>query len=263
MKDPIQFYNKNIPDIEEVVMIRFDSISDNCIYVTLMEYNISGIIIFKELSRKRVRTRNLRQLAPIGRTVPAVVTNDSNSDTISLTRKRITEDEINDFSDKYKKNRKVISILENLSHTTNMTFNDTLTKILHVLDRKYVETEEFKSVYDLMKESYTDLEYMDDLRLDPTIISNFRELIIRNFPKEIKKIQLKVALVSNSINGINTIKEIFVQIQKDFPEIKIFLEKTPYYIIELLQNDDSQLNKIKEYIQTKILEDNGIYKEIK
>ena len=263
MKDPIQFYNKKIPDVEEVVMIRFDDISDNCIYVTLMEYNISGIIIFKELSRRRVKTKNLRQLAPIGRTVPAVVTNESNAETITLTRKRITEDEINEFSEKYKKNRKVISILENLSHTTNMSFNEILINILHVLDKKYIETEQYESVFDLMKESYTNLEYLDDLELDQTIISKFKELIIKNFPKEVEKIQLKVALVSNSINGINTIKEIFAEIQKDFPEIKIFLDKTPYYVIELLHNHDSQLQKIKEYIQTKMLEDNGIFKEIK
>ena len=73
MKDQLKYYNRQYPQVDEVVMIRIDDIGESCVNVTLMEYDIGGIIIFKELWNKRLRKKNLRQAAPIGRTMPAQV----------------------------------------------------------------------------------------------------------------------------------------------------------------------------------------------
>ena len=73
MKDQIKYYKRKYPLVDEMVMIRIDNIGEACVNVTLMEYDIEGIIVFKELWAKRLRKRNLRQAAPIGKCMPAQV----------------------------------------------------------------------------------------------------------------------------------------------------------------------------------------------
>ena len=247
MKDPIKYYNKEYPDVDEMVMIRIDNIGESCVNVTLMEYNIQGIIVFKELWHRRLRKRNLRQAAPIGRSMPAQVMSnrDDGSKVISLTKKRITPEETKDFSKLFSKNRKIISMIENLSHILSLDFKDLTKKIIHKLNEKYIENNEydFDSIHDLMETYNDDFSYLDFLDLDANLKENFIDIIQKNFKVEDIKLSVKIALVSNSPQGINTVKEILLKHESENPDINMYLDTSPYYIFETVTTD---LNKYKK-----------------
>lgn len=263
MKDPIQFYNRKIPLQDEIVMIRYDEIAENCVYVTLMEYNIKGMIIFKELSKRRLRKRNLQQAAPIGKFAPAVVSEETDDNIIVLTRRRVTDDEVRSFSEVYKKNRKIISMMENLSYYFKWDINKAFELITHPLDERYIESEEYEDLYSLF-ENTDDLSYLDDLNIEVEVKDKLKEIICKNFIQSSEKISVKMAIVSNSLEGINVTKEILTTILNTYKDISICLEKSPYYIMEMMSNnpnnDLTKLKKIAEEIGKLIVAKQGNFK---
>ena len=270
MKDPIKYYSKEYPDVDEMVMIRIDNIGESCVNVTLMEYNIQGIIVFKELWHRRLRKRNLRQAAPIGRTMPAQVMSnkEDGSEVITLTKKRITPEETKEFSKIFSKNRKIISMVENLSHSLSLDFKDLCKKIIHKLNQEYVECQdnEFESIHDLMESSHNDFSYLDSLDLDSKTKEYFIEIIQKNFRVEEIKLFAKIALVSNSPQGINTVKEILLKHESENPDINMYLDTSPYYIFETVTTDlntyKKKLNNLVTNVQTDLVANNCQFKLI-
>ncbi len=269
MKNPLKFYNKKLPCLDEIVMMRYDEIAENCVYVTLLEYNLKGIIIFKELSKRRLRKRNLRQAAPIGKFAPAIVCEEPDEDSnISLTRKRLTDDEVRDFSEKYKKNRKIISIMENMGYFFKKDIQEMFNLIIHPLSSEYIEdNEDYDTIYDFFEDQYNDFSYLDSLDINDEISEKFKELILKNFAKAEEKIQMKMAIVSNTLEGINITKEILCKYEKENSDINFYLDKAPYYIMEKMsndiKNDSKRFNTICEEIGKFILSKKGNFKLIK
>lgn len=67
-----RFYEKEYPDLEEVVMVNVKDIAEMGAYVTLLEYNnIEGMIMFSELSRRRIRS--IHKLIRVGRNEAVMV----------------------------------------------------------------------------------------------------------------------------------------------------------------------------------------------
>jgi translation initiation factor 2 subunit 1 len=264
MKDQIKYYNRKYPLVDEIVMIRIDSIGESCVNVTLMEYDTVGIIVFKELWQRRLRKRNLRQAAPIGRTMPAQVTSaDGQNSVITLTKKRITPEETKEFSEKFSKNKQVISIVENTSHTTGKDFKLLIQQIIHVLNEKYVENELYESILDLFEKSNTDdnFDFLNDLNIDQIVKDHLLDNIKKKFKPEVKKLEAKIALLSSSHQGINLIKTILKESEQNNPEFTFCLEKTPYYKIEITTENESLYNKkleaIVDNIQKEMLSNDG------
>ena len=274
MKDQLKYYNRKYPLVDEMVMIRIDSIGESCVNVTLMEYDMEGIIVFKELWNRRLRKRNLRQAAPIGRTVIAqVMTADSeegDNNVITLTKKRITQDEIKEFSSKYSKNKQVISMIENISHTSNSDFEYLMKNVVHSLNEKYVEDTEnedaFDSILDLFEEANTDndFEFLNELEITSEVKNQIIEFIKNKFKPEVVKVSAKIALLSSSIEGINLIKNVLQNNVKENPEFNFYLDKTPYYIIEINTDQQRMYNKklesIINNIKSQILSKDGQFK---
>ena len=262
MKDQLKYYNRQYPLVDEMVMIRIDSIGESCVNVTLMEYDIGGIIIFKELWNRRLRKRNLRQAAPIGKTMPAQVTisDDSQGDNnvVCLTKKRITPEETKEFSQVYSKNRQIISFMENLTHTNKIEFNTLIEKIVHPLNRDYVEsdTADYDSILDLFEEAKNEenFSFLDKLDISSKIKEDLIELINNKFKPTLEKISVKLALLSSSYLGINVIKNVLIKSETENKEFSYYLDKTPYYKIEIT-TDKSHIYKKKLETIVKLIED--------
>ena len=276
MKDQLKYYNRKYPLVDEMVMIRIDSIGESCVNVTLMEYDMEGIIVFKELWNRRLRKRNLRQAAPIGRTVIAqVMTADSEegeNNVITLTKKRITPEEIKEFSSIYSKNKQVISMIENISHTSNTDFNYLMEKVVHFLNSKYVENSDndnnYESILDMLEEANTDndFEFLDEIEIKLEVKNQIIEFVKNKFKPEVVKLSAKIALLSSSIQGINLIRDVLINNEKQNPDFSFYLDKTPYYVIEINTDNKKLYNKklesIVNNIQKQILSNDGQFKLI-
>lgn len=54
-----RFYEKEYPDVDDVVIVKVKNIAEMGAYVSLLEYNnIEGMILMSELSRRRIRSIN-------------------------------------------------------------------------------------------------------------------------------------------------------------------------------------------------------------
>lgn len=273
MKDQIKYYKRKYPLVDEMVMIRIDNIGEACVNVTLMEYDIEGIIVFKELWAKRLRKKNLRQAAPIGKCMPAqVMATEGNREgvdkLISLTKKRLTPDEISEFSKLFTKNKQVISLIENLSHITETNFEVLIEKIIHELNHRFIEIEEsdYESILDIFEEAEKndDYNFLEDLDLSDVVKENLIGLIKKKFKPINEKVSVKLALLSNSNEGINMIKRVLIASENENQDFSYYLDKTPYYNIEINTDEPrlykKKLDQIVNNIQTEILSNKGQFK---
>jgi S1 RNA binding domain len=65
-------YETKYPEVDMAVMIQVKHIAEMGAYVSLLEYNnIEGMILFSELSRRRIRS--VSSLIKVGRQEPAIV----------------------------------------------------------------------------------------------------------------------------------------------------------------------------------------------
>lgn len=273
MKDQIKYYKRKYPLVDEMVMIRIDNIGEACVNVTLMEYDIEGIIVFKELWAKRLRKRNLRQAAPIGKCMPAQVMATEGemecvNKLVSLTKKRLTSDEISEFSKIFTKNKQVISLIENLSHITETNFEVLIEKIIHELNQKFIEVEEpdYESILDIFEEAEKNDEYefLEDLDLSDEVKENLISLIKKKFKPINEKVSAKLAILSNSNEGINMIKRVLGASENENQDFNYYLDKTPYYNIEINTDEPrlykKKLDQIVNNIQSEILSNKGQFK---
>lgn len=54
-----RMYEQKYPEVDEAVTVKVNQIAEMGAYVSLLEYdNIEGMILFSELSRKRIRSIN-------------------------------------------------------------------------------------------------------------------------------------------------------------------------------------------------------------
>ncbi|CAA0834426.1 Eukaryotic translation initiation factor 2 subunit 1 [Striga hermonthica] len=67
-----RMYEARYPEVDQAVMIQVKSMADSGAYVSLLEYNnIEGMILFSELSRRRIRS--ISSLIKVGRIEPVMV----------------------------------------------------------------------------------------------------------------------------------------------------------------------------------------------
>lgn len=68
----MRYYEKSLPDVDEVVMCQVKQIAEMGAYVKLLEYdNADGMILLSELSRRRIRS--IQKLIRVGRNEVVVV----------------------------------------------------------------------------------------------------------------------------------------------------------------------------------------------
>ncbi|KAJ1428615.1 Translation initiation factor 2, alpha subunit [Sesbania bispinosa] len=89
-----RMYEAKYPEVDMAVMIQVKNIADMGAYVSLLEYNnIEGMILFSELSRRRIRS--VSSLIKVGRIEPVMVLRvDKEKGYIDLSKRRVSEEDI-------------------------------------------------------------------------------------------------------------------------------------------------------------------------
>lgn len=89
-----RFYEERFPEVDDVVMVQVRSIAEMGAYVSLLEYgNIEGMILFSELSRRRIRS--VQKLIKVGRQEPVMVLRvDKEKGYIDLSKRRVSPEDV-------------------------------------------------------------------------------------------------------------------------------------------------------------------------
>jgi len=132
-----RMYEQRFPEVDAAVMIQVKHIADMGAYVSLLEYNnIEGMILFSELSRRRIRS--ISSLIKVGRQEPAIVLRvDRDKGYIDLSKRRVSEEEAHACEDRYNKSKLVHSIMRHVAETLEVDLEPLYQRIGWPLYRKY------------------------------------------------------------------------------------------------------------------------------
>ena len=89
-----RWYEKEFPEVDELVMVQVKEIASMGAYVRLLEYgNIEGMILLSELSRRRIRSIN--KLIRVGKNEAVMVLRvDKEKGYIDLSKRRVSPEEV-------------------------------------------------------------------------------------------------------------------------------------------------------------------------
>ncbi|KAH7416193.1 hypothetical protein KP509_14G079800 [Ceratopteris richardii] len=132
-----RMYEAKYPEADDVVMVQVKSIAEMGAYVSLLEYNnIEGMILLSELSRRRIRS--IGSLIKVGRQEPVMVIRvDKEKGYIDLSKRRVSEEDIQACEERYNKSKMVHSIMRHVADTTNADLEDLYIHVGWPLYRKY------------------------------------------------------------------------------------------------------------------------------
>jgi translation initiation factor 2 alpha subunit (eIF-2alpha) len=113
----MKFYANRVPASGEIVAVRVDDINDYGVEVTLLEYDVKGMVMAAEVSRKRIRT--VKEVLRIGQETAAQVTT-ANEETgcVDLSIKLCTPEEIAATLHQYHRHSVIFSMLNRLAEVT-------------------------------------------------------------------------------------------------------------------------------------------------
>ena len=116
-----RLYSNKLPEIDDDVYALVENINELNSKVTLLEYNhIDGMMPLSELSKKKVRS--IRKVMKKNQTHVLKVTDvDEEKNVVYLSKKRVTNDEIDLFKEKMSKEKHVLTIMNKISHKCNVS----------------------------------------------------------------------------------------------------------------------------------------------
>jgi translation initiation factor 2 subunit 1 len=132
-----RFYERRLPEMEELVVVRVKSISETAAYVVLLEYNgIEGMIPLSELSRRRIRSVNKH--IRVGKTeIVQVFRVDAEKGYIDLSKRKVASDDIKPAEMRYNKAKDVHSIMMHVARECKVNLESLYQAVAWPLYKKY------------------------------------------------------------------------------------------------------------------------------
>eukprot|EP00116_Pleurobrachia_bachei_P002057 sb/3462319/ len=245
-----RFYEKKLPDVDQVVMVTVSEITDLGAYVKLLEYDgAKGLILMTEMSRKRIRSIN--KLVRVGRNECVLVTRvDQEKGYLDLSKRRVVHEDIKQTEEKYSRCKTVNQILrhvgELLDYEDNKQLEDLYKRTAWFFDKKYATS---GGSYERFKEAAQKPEVLDELDMDPHTKEYLLKEIKRKLTPQAVKVRADVEVCCYSYEGIDAVKNALraglVFSSEEVP-LKINLIAPPLYVISVtLLNEEKGVEVVK------------------
>ena len=256
-----RFFKDKYPSIGDIVVARIDEINQVCVECFLLEYQVKSTMQLSEISRRKIRSIN-KLIKKGGIYYLEVLQVDATKGYIDLSKKRITEQDIECGKEKYNKSKLVNSILTGISKNCNIPVIELYPKLVWNISLK----EEYQHISDLYIASINNIHLLDSFSIDPEL----KKLLIQNiqkymFPKHFN-FQSRVKVTCFDYQGIDAIKKALSKGKQfgttEYP-INITLYGTPIYLLTCKDNKYNngiqKLNKAILAIKENILKNGGEY----
>ncbi|GAU50290.1 hypothetical protein TSUD_133600 [Trifolium subterraneum] len=246
-----RMYEARYPEVDMAVMIQVKNIADMGAYVSLLEYNnIEGMILFSELSRRRIRS--VSSLIKVGRIEPVMVLRvDKEKGYIDLSKRRVSEEDIQACEERYNKSKLVHSIMRHVAETLDLDLEDLYVHIGWPLYRKYV------------KEVGPDGKEVT--KVVPAVTEDVKEALVMNIKRRMTpqplKIRADIEMKCFQFDGVLHIKEAMRKAEAagnvDCP-VKIKLVAPPLYVLttQTLDKVSERDDKLLAMHMSKLNQDN-------
>ncbi|THU49187.1 hypothetical protein C4D60_Mb06t06910 [Musa balbisiana] len=252
-----RMYEAKYPEVDMAVMIQVKNIADMGAYVSLLEYNnIEGMILFSELSRRRIRS--ISSLIKVGRQEPVMVLRvDRDKGYIDLSKRRVSEEDIQACEERYNKSKLVHSIMRHVAETLDIDLEELYVHIGWPLYRKYGHAfEAFKVVVtdpDSVLDSLTRVvkevgaDGQEVTKVVPAVTPEVKDALVKNIRRRMTpqplKIRADIEMKCFQFDGVLHIKEAMRKAEaagNDDCPVKIKLVAPPLYVLTTQTLDKEQ-----------------------
>ncbi|KAF9594024.1 hypothetical protein IFM89_026876 [Coptis chinensis] len=252
-----RMYESKYPEVDMAVMIQVKTIADMGAYVSLLEYNnIEGMILFSELSRRRIRS--VSSLIKVGRQEPVMVLRvDKEKGYIDLSKRRVSEEDIAACEERYNKSKLVHSIMRHVAETLHLDLEDLYLHVGWPLYRKYGHAfEAFKlvvndpdSILNTLTREVKEVgpDGQEVAKVVPALSEDVKDALIKNIRRRMTpqplKIRADIEMKCFQFDGVLHIKEAMRKAEaagnSDCP-VKIKLVAPPLYVLTTQTLDKEQ-----------------------
>ncbi|EHA8590738.1 hypothetical protein COCNU_scaffold023260G000020 [Cocos nucifera] len=258
-------YEARYPEVDMAVMIQVKNIADMGAYVSLLEYNnIEGMILFSELSRRRIRS--VSSLIKVGRQEPVMVLRvDREKGYIDLSKRRVSEEDIHACEERYNKSKLVHSIMRHVAETMDLDLEDLYIHVGWPLYRKYGHAfEAFKlivtdpdSVLDSLtrEEKEVGPDGQEVTKVVPAMTPEIKDALVKNIRRRMTpqplKIRADIEMKCFQFDGVLHIKEAMKKAEaagNDDCPVKIKLVAPPLYVLTTQTLDKVRKEKLGDRI---------------
>uniref|UniRef100_M8CIY9 Eukaryotic translation initiation factor 2 subunit alpha n=1 Tax=Aegilops tauschii TaxID=37682 RepID=M8CIY9_AEGTA len=271
-------YEPRFPEVDAAVMIQVKHIADMGAYVSLLEYNnVEGMILFSELSRRRIRS--ISSLIKVGRQEPAIVLRvDRDKGYIDLSKRRVSEEEARSCEDKYNKSKLVHSIMRHVAETLEIDLEPIYQRIGWPLYRKYGHAfEAFKlivadpdAILDVLtyEEKETGPDGQEVTKVVPAVTPEIKETLVQNIRRRMTpqplKIRADVEMKCFQFDGVLHIKQAMRKAEAagntNCP-VKIKLVAPPLYVLTTQTLDKKEASNVSEDLRLRVTPSFPKYKD--
>jgi len=262
-----QFYKKDFPEVDDIVMVKINQEDEFGYHGNLVEYeNITGFIALSELIKGKYL--NKKHILRLGDVLPvSVIRLNKDKNIVDLSKKRVTPTEISTKVHQYKICTN-INKLVNECYTMYLKYCDiNSSNILYSINdimastiwRLYDTCDNYDITYNQVLDN--PLLLLPSGLFDEEFISNtynnINQRIIRK--KMIIELEFKLIIIEN--DALEKIKNIVI-VNKDFDDqykIKIYIQSSPLYKIKVEGYSKTKSLEILDVIKNNILENSKKY----
>jgi len=257
-----RFHEAPFPEINDLVMVTVQRISEMGAYVVLDEYNgIEGMVMLSELSRRRIRSVN--RLVRIGKKeVAQVLRVDRDKGYIDLSKRRVSPEEAEAFEERFAQNRTVHSLLRHVAEKNDISLETLYQEVAWPLVRQH------KTAYVALKLGLTEPERMwgglPDFSLGESVRRDMQQGIIRRLTPQRLKLRADLEVVCFAYEGVEAVKRALAAGEAASPPeiaVKARLVAPPLYVLTAQCSDKAKglevMNAVVEAIGKSILEAKG------
>jgi len=257
-----RMYENEFPEVDDMVMVRVNTINEIGAWVSLLEYNNKeGFILLSELSRRRMRSvaKHIR----VGKQeVLQVLRVDKDKGYIDLSKKNLQEEDIAECTARFNKSKAVHSIMSHVVQQQNeepfVELEDLYKMVGWPLYKK------FEHAYDSFKKAASGEDIFEGIELRPSLKDLLLKTIQHRLGSQPVKIQADIQVTCFSYEGIDAIKPALRAGQACGTEenpIRVQLVCSPEYILVTSAIDHERgietVKKAVEAIQTEIKKQGG------
>ena len=237
MTDFFQIYHNSVPEINEVVLIKFTKKNDTHFEGNLLEYDYDAIMSYNNATKKK-KVYSWNKIVPLNKTLLATIEDviEGNNIVQVSTAYNDNETELKERLKPFNDNKILISLIKKICYKQKLNFNDFWTNIIYPIDKLRKE-ENIDNLLEFFLENKN--EYV--LELLQKYYENYNNIlssIDENMINTNQKITSKIGLIS--INGIDKTKTVLSEFISDQSWNFTFkYDSTPFYFLESYINDSS------------------------
>ena len=257
-----QYYSTENPVEGELVLVQFTERNDSFIKAILLEYEYTGMMNYKDVTKKR-RVSSWNRFIPLDKNMVARVDDvDTDKKIVQLSLAFLDEgvkDEKNasQLQEKlmipFNENKLMENFIKSLCVVNKLDYTMIWTSLVHCIDkhrREYNDDmDENISIWKYFSDNIDTLDsWIEESKLDDTIGTEIKKLFQKKTESVIHKIVSRIGIIS--LGGVESTKQLLSQVLSNIKFKYTFkYDSTPYYIFESSSEDstvDEHIELVKQ-----------------